>query len=121
MANPLQVQLINGISNKKLGKEEELDVKAERLKEQLKQIGEACCIRVVLPQHVSKTIFFVDNCFELMNILIHAYAVGRDMEEALAFVRKMKDEGIEMSLVTSSILVAGFAKVGNNTLKKEKN
>ncbi|GMP62582.1 hypothetical protein CsSME_00024633 [Camellia sinensis var. sinensis] len=49
----------------------------------------------------------------LSNSLIHAYAVGRDMEEALAFVRKMKDEGIEMSLVTSSILVAGFAKVGN--------
>ncbi|GMP22216.1 hypothetical protein CsSME_00000328 [Camellia sinensis var. sinensis] len=45
--------------------------------------------------------------------LIHAYAVGRDMEEALACVRKMKDEGIEMSLVTYSILVGGFAKVGN--------
>ncbi|KAI8023612.1 hypothetical protein LOK49_LG03G02894 [Camellia lanceoleosa] len=39
MENPLQVQLINGISNKKLGKEEELDVKVERLKEQLKQVN----------------------------------------------------------------------------------
>lgn len=45
--------------------------------------------------------------------LIHAYAVGRDMEEALSCVRKMKDEGIEMSLVTYSIIVGGFAKVGN--------
>ncbi|XP_028123183.1 uncharacterized protein LOC114320255 isoform X1 [Camellia sinensis] len=53
------------------------------------------------------------SCMLVLVFLIHAYAVGRDMEEALAFVRKMKDEGIEMSLVTSSILVAGFAKVGN--------
>lgn len=45
--------------------------------------------------------------------LIHAYAVGRDMEEALSCVRKMKDEGIEMSLVTYSILVGGFGKIGN--------
>jgi len=45
--------------------------------------------------------------------LIHAYAVGRDMEEALHCVRKMKDEGIEMSIVTYSIIVGGFAKVGN--------
>lgn len=45
--------------------------------------------------------------------LIHAYAVGRDMEEALSCVKKMKDEGIEMSLVTYSIIVGGFAKVGN--------
>lgn len=45
--------------------------------------------------------------------LIHAYAVGRDMEEALSCVRKMKEEGIEMSLVTYSILVGGFAKIGN--------
>ncbi|KAL0299127.1 UNVERIFIED_CONTAM: Pentatricopeptide repeat-containing protein, chloroplastic [Sesamum radiatum] len=45
--------------------------------------------------------------------LIHAYAVGRDMEEALSCVRKMRDEGIEMSLVTYSILVGGFAKIGN--------
>jgi hypothetical protein len=35
------------------------------------------------------------------------------MEEALSCVRKMKDEGIEMSLVTYSIIVGGFAKVGN--------
>lgn len=35
------------------------------------------------------------------------------MEEALACVRKMKEEGIEMSLVTYSILVKGFAKIGN--------
>lgn len=35
------------------------------------------------------------------------------MEEALSCVRKMKDEGIEMSLVTYSILVGGFAKVGD--------
>ncbi|KAF8395440.1 hypothetical protein HHK36_019386 [Tetracentron sinense] len=45
--------------------------------------------------------------------LIHAYAVGRDMEEALSCVRKMKEEGIEMSLVTYSILVGGFSKIGN--------
>ncbi|BBG96857.1 pentatricopeptide repeat-containing protein, partial [Prunus dulcis] len=45
--------------------------------------------------------------------LIHAYAVGRDMEEALSCVRKMKEEGIEMSLVTYGIMVGGFAKVGN--------
>lgn len=45
--------------------------------------------------------------------LIHAYAVARDMEEALSCVRRMKDEGIEMSLVTHSILVDGFAKLGN--------
>lgn len=45
--------------------------------------------------------------------LIHAYAVGRDMEEALSCVRKMRDEGIEMSLVTYSIVVGGFAKMGN--------
>lgn len=45
--------------------------------------------------------------------LIHAYAVGRDMEEALSCVRKMKEEGIGMSLVTYSIMVGGFAKVGN--------
>lgn len=45
--------------------------------------------------------------------LIHAYAVGRDMDEALSCVRKMKEEGIEMSLVTYSIIVGGFAKVGN--------
>lgn len=45
--------------------------------------------------------------------LVHAYAVGRDMEEALCCVRKMKDEGIELSLVTYSILIGGFAKVGN--------
>lgn len=45
--------------------------------------------------------------------LIHAYAVGRDMEEALNCVRKMKDEGIEMSIVTYSIIVGGFAKLGN--------
>lgn len=35
------------------------------------------------------------------------------MEEALSCVRKMKDEGIEMSLVTYSIIVGGFAKIGN--------
>lgn len=46
--------------------------------------------------------------------LIHAYAVGRDMEEALSCVRKMKEEGIEMTLVTYSILVGGFAKIGNS-------
>lgn len=45
--------------------------------------------------------------------LVHAYAVGRDMEEALSCVRKMKDEGVEMTLVTYSILVGGFAKVGD--------
>ena len=45
--------------------------------------------------------------------LIHAYAVGRDMEEALSCVRKMKEEGVEMSLVTYSIVVGGFAKIGN--------
>ncbi|KAK3003001.1 hypothetical protein RJ639_017900 [Escallonia herrerae] len=44
---------------------------------------------------------------------IHAYAVGRDMEEALSCVRKMKDEGVDMTLVTYSILVGGFAKIGN--------
>ncbi|KAF2557584.1 hypothetical protein F2Q68_00014715 [Brassica cretica] len=33
--------------------------------------------------------------------LIHAYAVGRDMEE-----------GIEMSLVTYSVIVGGFSKAG---------
>lgn len=49
----------------------------------------------------------------MMCSLIHAYAVGRDMEEALSCVRKMKEEGIEMSLVTYSILVSGFAKMGN--------
>ncbi|KAK6156245.1 hypothetical protein DH2020_010493 [Rehmannia glutinosa] len=49
----------------------------------------------------------------LLQHLIHAYAVGRDMEEALSCVRKMRDEGIEMSLVTYSILVGGFAKIGN--------
>lgn len=45
--------------------------------------------------------------------LIHAYAVGRDMEEALSCVRKMKEEGIEMSLVTYSVIVGGFSKAGN--------
>ncbi|KAK2971282.1 hypothetical protein RJ640_001308 [Escallonia rubra] len=48
--------------------------------------------------------------------LIHAYAVGRDMEEALSCVRKMKDEGVDMTLVTYSILVGGFAKIGNAEL-----
>lgn len=46
--------------------------------------------------------------------LVHAYAVGRDMEEALSCVRKMKEEGIEITLVTYSILVRGFAKIGNS-------
>lgn len=45
--------------------------------------------------------------------LIHAYAVGRDMEEALSCVRKMKEEGIEMSLVTYSVIVGAFSKAGN--------
>lgn len=49
----------------------------------------------------------------LLCSLIHAYSVGRDMEEALSCVRKMKEEGIELSLVTYSILVGGFARVGN--------
>ena len=49
----------------------------------------------------------------LLRSLIHAYSVGRDMEEALSCVRKMKEEGIELSLVTYSILVGGFARVGN--------
>lgn len=35
------------------------------------------------------------------------------MDEALSCVRKMTDEGIEVTLVTYSILVGGFAKVGN--------
>jgi hypothetical protein len=35
------------------------------------------------------------------------------MEEALSCVRRMKDEGIEMTLVTYSIIVGGFAKLGN--------
>lgn len=35
------------------------------------------------------------------------------MEEAITCVRKMKDEGIEISVVTYSIIVGGFAKVGN--------
>lgn len=35
------------------------------------------------------------------------------MEEALSCVRKMRDEGIQMSLVTYSIVVGGFARVGN--------
>jgi hypothetical protein len=35
------------------------------------------------------------------------------MEEALSCVRKMNEEGIEMSLVTYSIVVGGFAKFGN--------
>ncbi|XP_021895911.1 pentatricopeptide repeat-containing protein At5g04810, chloroplastic-like [Carica papaya] len=35
------------------------------------------------------------------------------MEEALSCVRKMKEEGIEVSLVTYSIIVGGFAKVNN--------
>jgi pentatricopeptide repeat protein len=47
------------------------------------------------------------------HFIIHAYAVGRDMEEALHCVRKMIDEGIEMSIVTYNIIVGGFAKVGN--------
>ncbi|KAD6796702.1 hypothetical protein E3N88_07598 [Mikania micrantha] len=34
------------------------------------------------------------------------------MEEALSCVRKMKDEEIELTLVTYSILVGGFAKIG---------
>lgn len=45
--------------------------------------------------------------------LTYAYTVSRDMEEALTCVRKMKDEGIEISVVTYSIIVGGFAKVGN--------
>lgn len=53
-----------------------------------------------------------NNRFDLCS-LIHAYAVGRDMEEALSCARKMRDEGIEMSLVTYSIIVGGFARVGN--------
>ncbi|CAN0910624.1 Pentatricopeptide repeat-containing protein At5g04810, chloroplastic [Linum grandiflorum] len=39
--------------------------------------------------------------------------VGRDMEEALSCVRKMKEERVELSLVTYSILVSGFARTGN--------
>jgi len=45
--------------------------------------------------------------------LIHAYAVGRDMEEALHCVRKMKEEGIEITIVTYSIIVGGFARMAN--------
>ena len=36
------------------------------------------------------------------------------MEEALSCVRKMKEEGIERTLVTYSILVGGFAQIGNS-------
>lgn len=35
------------------------------------------------------------------------------MDEALACVRKMKNECIELTLVTYSIIVMGFSKVGN--------
>lgn len=35
------------------------------------------------------------------------------MEEALFCVRKMKDEGIELTLVTYSVLIGGFARVGD--------
>ncbi|KAK6135930.1 hypothetical protein DH2020_030313 [Rehmannia glutinosa] len=40
------------------------------------------------------------------------------MEEALSCVRKMRDEELEMSLVTYSILVGGFAKIGNVQIGK---
>lgn len=53
------------------------------------------------------------NCVLFFCSLIHAYAVGRDMDEALACVRKMKNECIELTLVTYSIIVTGFSKVGN--------
>jgi hypothetical protein len=35
------------------------------------------------------------------------------MDEALSCVRKMKEEGIEMSLVTYSVIVGGFSKAGH--------
>nr|GMD52784.1 pentatricopeptide repeat-containing protein At5g04810, chloroplastic [Ipomoea batatas] len=54
----------------------------------------------------------VPTSYEYTN-LTYAYTVSRDMEEALTCVRKMKDEGIEISVVTYSIIVGGFAKVGN--------
>jgi len=56
--------------------------------------------------------FFFRFCFSQTSLLeskvfvscslIHAYAVGKDMEE-----------GIEMSLVTYSFIVGGFSKAGN--------
>ena len=66
-------------------------------------------------QKKKSTVVILSSEFNELNLcsLIHAYAVGRDMGEALHCVRKMKEEGIEMSLVTYSIIVGGFAKVGN--------
>eukprot|EP00268_Persea_americana_P064559 TRINITY_DN8517_c0_g1_i1.p1 TRINITY_DN8517_c0_g1~~TRINITY_DN8517_c0_g1_i1.p1 ORF type:complete len:395 (+),score=88.17 TRINITY_DN8517_c0_g1_i1:43-1185(+) len=45
--------------------------------------------------------------------LVNAYAVARDMRGALACVEEMKDEDIEMSVVTYSILIKGFNNIGD--------
>ncbi|CAN6444939.1 unnamed protein product [Victoria cruziana] len=45
--------------------------------------------------------------------LVHAYAVARDMQAAVACVQEMKSEDIEMTLVTYSIIIAGFANVAD--------
>lgn len=39
--------------------------------------------------------------------------MARDMRGALACVEEMKDEDIEMSVVTYSILIKGFNNIGD--------
>lgn len=43
--------------------------------------------------------------------LVHAYAVARDMRGALSCIDEMRTEGVELTVATYSILIAGFAKV----------
>ncbi|KAL5976477.1 hypothetical protein ACLOJK_020810 [Asimina triloba] len=45
--------------------------------------------------------------------LVNAYAVARDMRGALSCVEEMKDEGIEMTVVTYSVLIKGFNNIGD--------
>lgn len=48
-----------------------------------------------------------------LNSLIHAYAVACDMRGAVACLEEMEAEGIAPNAATLSVIISGFAKLGN--------
>eukprot|EP01018_Ginkgo_biloba_P016767 Gb_31761 [translate_table: standard] len=55
-----------------------------------------------------------------ISCLVHAYAVARDMRGAVACVDEMQAEDVELNLATYSILISGYANIGDAEPLNEK-
>lgn len=47
------------------------------------------------------------------NSLIHAYAMARDMRAAVVCFEEMEAEGISPNAATVSVIISGYARLGN--------